>query len=119
MAIDPDNGGVLALVSKPDYDLSDFSGVTSPEAWNKLNDDDEKPLFNRATLTRYPPGSTFKMILAIAALENHVIDETGAFNAAERLSTEEKFLKMNTSTVQQTLLKQSSAHAMFFSTSSC
>ena len=75
VAIDPDNGGVIALVSKPDYDLSDFSGVTSPEAWNKLNDDDEKPLFNRATLTRYPPGSTFKMVLAIAALENHVIDE--------------------------------------------
>ena len=75
VAIDPDNGGVIALASKPDYDLSDFSGVTSPEVWKKLNDDEDKPLFNRATLTRYPPGSTFKMILAIAALENHVIDE--------------------------------------------
>ncbi len=75
VAIDPDNGGVIALASAPDYDLSDFCGVTPPEVWKKLNDDDDKPLFNRATLTRYPPGSTFKMILAIAALENHVIDE--------------------------------------------
>ena len=75
VAIDPKDGGVIALASKPDYDLSDFSGVTPPEVWKRLNEDEEKPLFNRATLTRYPPGSTFKMILAIAALENHVIDE--------------------------------------------
>ena len=75
VAIDPNNGGVIALASKPDFNLADFSGVTPPEVWNKLNDDEEKPLFNRATLTRYPPGSTFKMVLAIAALENHVIDE--------------------------------------------
>ena len=75
VAIDPKDGGVIALASKPDYDLSYFSGVTPPDIWKKLNDDEEKPLFNRATLTRYPPGSTFKMILAIAALENHVIDE--------------------------------------------
>ena len=75
VAIDPNDGGVIALASKPDYDLSSFSGVTPPDVWKRLNEDEEKPLFNRATLTRYPPGSTFKMILAIAALENHVIDE--------------------------------------------
>jgi penicillin-binding protein 2 len=75
VAIDPKDGGVIALASKPDYDLSYFSGVTPPDVWKRLNEDEEKPLFNRATLTRYPPGSAFKMILAIAALENHVIDE--------------------------------------------
>jgi penicillin-binding protein 2 len=75
VAIDPKDGGVIALASKPDYDLSYFSGVTPPDVWKRLNEDEEKPLFNRATLTRYPPGSSFKMILAIAALENHVIDE--------------------------------------------
>jgi penicillin-binding protein 2 len=75
VAIDPNDGGVVALASKPDYDLSNFSGVTPPDVWKGLNEDEEKPLFNRATLTRYPPGSTFKMILAIAALENNVIDE--------------------------------------------
>ena len=62
------------MVSKPDYDLGLFSGVTSPELWRSLNADPAHPLFNRATLTRYPPGSTFKMILALAALENNVVN---------------------------------------------
>jgi penicillin-binding protein 2 len=75
VAIDPRNGGVIAMVSKPDYDLSIFSGVTSPQQWNLLNNDPDKPLFNRATLTRYPPGSTFKMLLALTALDKGVIDE--------------------------------------------
>jgi penicillin-binding protein 2 len=73
VAVDPDDGGILALVSKPDYDLSLLSGITSPELWRSLNEDPEVPLFNRATLTRYPPGSTFKMLLAIAALESETI----------------------------------------------
>jgi penicillin-binding protein 2 len=75
VAIDPNDGGVLAMVSKPDFDPSVFSGVTSAEAWNQLNTDPEKPLFNRATMTRYPPGSTFKMLIAAAALEEGIIDE--------------------------------------------
>ncbi|HUI66395.1 MAG TPA: penicillin-binding protein 2 [Bacteroidota bacterium] len=73
VAIDPNDGGILAMVSKPDYDLSYFSGVTPPDIWRSLNTDQASPLFNRATLTRYPPGSTFKMILAIAALETGTI----------------------------------------------
>lgn len=73
VAIDPDDGGVLALVSKPDYDLSLFGGVTPPDVWNALSNDTTKPLFNRATLTRYPPGSTFKMVLAAAALEEGIV----------------------------------------------
>jgi penicillin-binding protein 2 len=75
VAIDPNDGGVLALVSKPDFDPSIFSGVTSSEIWTHLNTDPEKPLFNRATMTRYPPGSTFKMLVAAAALEEGIIDE--------------------------------------------
>ena len=91
VAIDPRNGGVLAMVSKPDYDLSLFSGVTSPELWKALNGDESKPLFNRATLTRYPPGSTFKMIAAIAALEGNVVSPhwrincTGAFRFGNKV----------------------------------
>ncbi len=76
VALDPRDGGILALVSKPDYDNSLFSGVTSPEVWRTLNTDESKPLFNRATLTRYPPGSTFKVILAIAALEKGIVKPT-------------------------------------------
>ncbi len=75
VAIDPNNGEVLALVSKPDFDPSVFSGVTSSEIWTRLNTDPDKPLFNRATMTRYPPGSAFKMLIAAAALEEGIIDE--------------------------------------------
>jgi penicillin-binding protein 2 len=73
VALDPNDGGILAIVSKPDYDLSFFSGVTPPEVWADLNTDEARPLFNRSTLTRYPPGSTFKMVLAIAALEQGIV----------------------------------------------
>lgn len=75
VAVDPNDGSIIAMVSKPDFDLSIFSGVTPPEVWNQLNSDTTKPLFNRATMTNYPPGSTFKMVLAAAALEEGVIDE--------------------------------------------
>ena len=73
VAINPEDGGILAMVSKPDYDLTLFSGVTPAEIWRSLNTDESRPLYNRATLTRYPPGSTFKMILAAAALENKIV----------------------------------------------
>lgn len=73
VALDPRNGELLAMVSAPDYDLSVFSGVTPPQIWRSMNADPTKPLFNRATLTRYPPGSTFKMVLAIAALESGTV----------------------------------------------
>jgi len=76
VAMDPNDGGVLALVSEPDYDLGMFGSGTTYEAWNSLNTDPLKPLFNRATLTRYPPGSTFKMVLAAAALQEGVIPPT-------------------------------------------
>lgn len=73
VAVDPDDGGILAMVSAPDYDLNLFSGVISPTTWRNLSDDPSHPLYNRATLSRYPPGSTFKMVLALAALEDDVV----------------------------------------------
>lgn len=76
VALDPNDGGILAMVSMPDFDPSIFSGVTPPEVWNELFADSSKPLFNRATMTRYPPGSTYKMVLAAAALETGVIDKS-------------------------------------------
>lgn len=91
VAIDPSNGGVLALVGKPDYDLMQFGSGTPADVWNALNTDPAKPLFNRATLTRYPPGSTFKMILAAAALQEGVVNEhwrvrcTGGFQYGNRV----------------------------------
>ncbi len=73
VAIDPETGGIIAMVSKPDYDLNLFSGVVSGDTWRALNNDPDHPLYNRATLSRYPPGSTFKPLLALAALENNIV----------------------------------------------
>lgn len=73
VAVDPATGGILAMVSEPDYDLNVFSGVVSADIWRNLNGDESRPLFNRATLSRYPPGSTFKMLLALAALEHNTV----------------------------------------------
>ncbi len=75
VAMDPNDGGLLAFVSKPDYDPSIMSGVTSADQWSDLQTNLDKPLYNRATLTRYPPGSTFKLVLAAAALQEGIIDE--------------------------------------------
>ena len=75
VAIDPSTGELLALVSKPDYDLRLFSGKTPPRLYAGLLRDESKPMFNRATLTRYPPGSTWKMLMAIAALQEGIINE--------------------------------------------
>jgi len=73
VAIDPSTGEILALVSSPGYDLNQFSYVTSKEYLDQLYGDPEIPLFNRATLSVKPPGSTFKILSAIAALDLGVI----------------------------------------------
>ena len=94
VAMDPSDGGILAFVSKPDYDPTIMSGVTPADLWSELQTNPEKPLFNRASLTRYPPGSTFKMVLAAAALEEGIIDEnyrincTGGFRFGNRTWTD-------------------------------
>jgi penicillin-binding protein 2 len=89
VALDPSDGGILAIVSKPDYDLSLLSGFTPANVWNALNNDPAKPLFNRATMTRYPPGSTFKMVVAAAGLQEGVITPNWGVNCtgAFRLGT--------------------------------
>ncbi len=74
VALDPDNGGVLAMASSPTYNPAVFSGYTSNAEWRKLIDNPEKPLFNRATMAALSPGSTFKMVLASAALQDDVVN---------------------------------------------
>ncbi len=76
VAIDPANGEVLALVSAPDFDPSVFSGYTSRQDWDELNSGDDHALFNRATMSVLPPGSTFKMVLASAALQEGIIRDS-------------------------------------------
>ena len=76
VAIEPKTGEVLALVSAPDYDLNQFSYVTSKEFLRDLYNNPDKPSFNRATMSLKPPGSTFKMLAAIAALDMGIITPT-------------------------------------------
>lgn len=74
VAIDPTNGDVLALVSKPGFDPSIFArGVTRGE-YAELSQNIDKPLFNRALRGTYPSGSTIKPVIALAGLANHMLD---------------------------------------------
>jgi len=69
VAIDPSNGGVLAFVSKPGFDPNLFVEGIDPQSWSELNNSPDRPLTNRAINGQYPPGSTLKPFLALAALE--------------------------------------------------
>ena len=68
VAIDPATGGVLAFVSKPGFDPNLFVDGIDQENWNELNNSPDKPMLNRAMNGTYPPGSTFKPFMALAAL---------------------------------------------------
>ncbi len=69
VAIEPSSGGVLALVSKPGFDPNLFVDGIDPQDWSDLNNNIDKPLNNRAISGTYPPGSTFKPFMALAALQ--------------------------------------------------
>ncbi|MGH8140876.1 MAG: penicillin-binding protein 2 [Steroidobacteraceae bacterium] len=74
VALDPNNGDVIALVSLPGFDPNMFGrGITSAE-YRILQDDIDRPLFNRALRGTYPPGSTVKPVIALAGLTYHMVD---------------------------------------------
>lgn len=74
VAIDPRNGEILAMVSQPAYDPNAFSGGIDSSAWSTLVSDESKPLRNRAIAGQYPPGSTYKAIVAVAGLSEGILD---------------------------------------------
>lgn len=76
VALDPRTGEVLALVSHPSYDPNLFAGGISPADYAKLRDDPDKPLINRAIQEIYPPGSTWKIIMAMAGLSEGAMKPT-------------------------------------------
>ncbi len=80
VAIDPNNGEVLAMVSTPSYDSNDFVGGISSKKYNELLNDPSKPLFNRALLGAYPPASTVKPFISIAALTEGVVSPKSVIN---------------------------------------
>lgn len=75
IAIEPATGEILSYVSAPDYNLETFTAVTSKNILKDLQSDPSKPLFNRPIMSIIPPGSTSKMLLVLAALEEGVITE--------------------------------------------
>lgn len=80
--IEPKTGEIISLVSKPDYDLRKFSGRTPKTLYDSIANDPETPMFNRAVQTSYPPGSTWKMFMALAGLQEGIIDENTTFHCA-------------------------------------
>ncbi len=75
VAIDPRDGGVLALVNFPSYDNNLFSEGISSEIFSNLLEDEKKPMLNRAIKGEYNPGSVFKPVVAVGALEEGIISE--------------------------------------------
>lgn len=69
VALDPRNGEVLAMVSRPTFDLNLFIGGIDHESWSQLNESIDRPMLNRALRGTYPPGSTYKPFMALGALE--------------------------------------------------
>ena len=88
VAIDPRNGAILALVSKPGFDPNLFVDGIDAQTWSEINNSPDKPMSNRALQGTYPPGSTFKPFMALAGLEvgkrspHYTINDPGFFTLA-------------------------------------
>lgn len=80
VAIEPGTGQILALASRPSFDQNVFVGGISHEQWDSLISNPFRPMSNRAIQGEYPPGSTYKIITALAGLEEGVIDDQTTFN---------------------------------------
>jgi penicillin-binding protein 2 len=79
VAIDPRNGDVLALASRPNYDPNEFSTGISFKRWRELSEGGNYPLFNRAIQAAYPPGSTLKPFVVLCGLGTHAIEPGTTF----------------------------------------
>ena len=86
VAIDPKTGEILALVSSPTFDPNMLVGRERSENFTKLNEDSLKPLMNRAIMGTYPPGSTFKMVNALIALQEGAITPRTEFSCQGKLT---------------------------------
>ena len=79
VALNVNNGEVLSLVSKPSFDSNDFITAMSQNKWNDITSNELNPMFNRACLGTYPPGSIFKLIVSITALNEKDFDPKKKF----------------------------------------
>jgi penicillin-binding protein 2 len=78
VVLDVNSGEILAFVSNPSYDPSLFSGKLPADKWKEYLEDKRHPLENKALTGQYPPGSTFKIITALAGLEEGVVNESSS-----------------------------------------
>jgi penicillin-binding protein 2 len=82
VALDPRTGEVLAMVSHPSFDPNDFAKRIDPKEWSELMNDPMKPLMNKAIQAQLAPGSTFKVVMATAALETGTVKPDFIVNCA-------------------------------------
>lgn len=73
VALDPNDGSILSMVSSPQYNIRQLSGRIDVEYWRSINADTTDPLYNRAITSKQPPGSTFKPLMALMGLETGII----------------------------------------------
>jgi len=73
VALDPDNGEIISFVSHPDFDPGIFSRSVSDARWDSIRNAPSDPLYNRATMSGFPPGSTWKPLMSLMALEEGMI----------------------------------------------
>ena len=84
VVINARDGGILAMVSSPSYPGDLYQSRISMSSWQQLIDDPKKPLFDKTTGAEYSPGSTFKVIIALAALQEAIIDQQTTLNCPGR-----------------------------------
>ncbi|MBI5674535.1 MAG: penicillin-binding protein 2 [Nitrospirae bacterium] len=91
VVLNANTGEVLALASAPAFDPNLFAKGINYRDWQALLNDPQKPLLNRAIQSQYPPGSTFKIVSAIAALEEGVITDSTSFNCSGSINFGRRF----------------------------
>ncbi|KAK3604959.1 hypothetical protein CHS0354_000623 [Potamilus streckersoni] len=95
IAQNPKNGEVLAIASRPTYNPNLLEGFVDSKIWNQFANDRAKPLFDRSVQALYPPGSTYKMIASIAALQENVINTSWTVYCPGHFKFGDKIFKCN------------------------
>ncbi|MDP2723522.1 MAG: penicillin-binding protein 2 [Bacteroidales bacterium] len=116
VAIDPKTGEILALISSPAYNPNLLVGRERSKNYNLLLNDSLKPLMNRATMGTYPPGSTFKMVNALVALQEKAITQNTYFSCAGPTASPIKCTHNHVTPLKLDMAIQQSCNAYFWNT---
>jgi penicillin-binding protein 2 len=93
IAIDPNNGEILAIVSNPTFDNNLFSGGINSDDYKRYISDEDRPLFNRTIGGQYPPGSTVKLVMSAAALQEQIVNRNTSVNSVGGIEVGGSFFK--------------------------